>query len=133
MTTTRTDLVTWLEDVPDDAEIGTDQEEVTLLAISATKVSMFDVAHLPHAREIYAHAIKLCLIERLHRIRAAGGCDTQEGVIIVTLKGYISDDPNLFSTDFNTAFLFKDTEQAEAFITEFGAQLYDPQILNRPQ
>jgi len=31
-----------------------------------------------------------------------------------------------------TAFIFKDTEQAEAFITEFAEELYNPQILDCP-
>ena len=71
-------------------------------------------------------------MERLRQIDAAGG-DTEEGVIIVTLQGYISGVPTLFSTDFNSAFMFKDTEQAEAFIREFAEELYHPQILNCPQ
>jgi hypothetical protein len=71
------------------------------------------------------------MMERLGRIHAAGG-ETETGVIIVTFQGYISGIPSLFSTDFNTAFIFKDTQQAEAFITEFVDELYNPQILDCP-
>lgn len=131
MPTTRAELIEWLMPVPHDAEIGTDEEGENLLAIRGTNVHLLEVGHLPYARELYAEAIKLCLMERLRRIDATGG-DTDEGVIIVTLQGYISGVPELFSTDFNTAFMFKDTEQAEAFITEFAEQLYHPQILNCP-
>jgi hypothetical protein len=46
----------------------------------------------------------------------------------VTFQGYISGIPNLFSSDFDTAFVFKNKEQAEAFITEFADELHNPQI-----
>ena len=69
--------------------------------------------------------------ERLRRIDAAGG-ETETGVVIVTLQGYISGIPSLFSTDFNTAFVFKNPDQAKAFITEFADELHNPQILDCP-
>jgi hypothetical protein len=71
------------------------------------------------------------MLERLRRIDAAGG-ETEAGVIIVTFQGYISGIPSLFSTDFNTAFIFKDTEQAETFMAEFADELQNPQILDCP-
>jgi hypothetical protein len=71
------------------------------------------------------------MMERLRRIDAAGG-ETEIGVIIVTFQGYISGVPSLFSNDFNTAFVFKSKEQAEAFITEFADELHNPQILDCP-
>jgi hypothetical protein len=71
------------------------------------------------------------MLERLRRIDAAGG-ETETGVIIVTFQGFISGVPNLFSSDFNTAFIFKNTEQAETFIAEFSDELNNPQILNCP-
>ena len=71
------------------------------------------------------------MMERLRRIDAAGG-ETETGVIIVTLQGYISGIPNLFTKDFNTAFIFKNAEQAEAFIAEFADELHNPQILDCP-
>ena len=131
MPTTKHELLDWLMDVPEDAEIGTDGEGFALLAILGTNVHWLEVGHIPNAEQLYAEAIKLLILERLRRIDAAGG-ETETGVIIVTFQGYISGVPSLFSTDFNTAFIFKSTEQAESFITEFADELHNPQILDRP-
>src|SRR5262245_18644707 len=103
MPTTKHELLDWLMDVPEDAEIGTDGEGFALLAILGTNVHLLEVGHIPNAEELYAEAINLLILERLRRIDAAGG-ETETGVIIVTFQGYISGVPSLFSTDFNTAF-----------------------------
>jgi hypothetical protein len=116
-------------DVPEDADIGTDGPGLALLAILGTNVHLLEVGHIPNADELYAEAINQAMIERLRRIDAAGR-ETATGVIIVTFQGYISGVPTLFSRGFNTAFIFKNTEQAEAFITEFADELYNPQILD---
>src|SRR5215207_2446337 len=118
-------------DVPDDADIGTDGAGLALLAILGTNVHLFEVGRIPNADELYAEAINQAMLERLRRIDAAGGA-TETGVIIVTFQGYISGVPRLFSSDLNTAFIFKDTEQAESFITEFADELRNPQILDCP-
>jgi hypothetical protein len=118
-------------DVPDDAKIGTDEEGLTLLAILGTNVHLLEVGHLPYAKELYAEAINQAMMERLRRIDAAGG-ETETGAIIVTFQGYISGIPRPFSTDFNTAFIFNDIDQAEAFIAEFAVELHNPQILDCP-
>ena len=131
MPTNKHELLDWLMDVPDDAEIGTDEEGLTLLAILGTDVHLLDVGHLPYAKELYAEAINQAMLERLRRIDAAGG-ETETGVIIVTFLGYISGIPSLFSNDFNTAFIFKNAEQAETFIAEFTIELHNPQILDCP-
>ena len=131
MPTTKHELLDWLMDVPEDAEIGTDGEGLALLAILGTNVRLLEVGHIPNADELYAEAINQAILERLRRIDAAGG-DTETGVIIVTLRGYISGVPSLFSTDFNTAFIFKNKEQAESFIKEFEEELHTPQILDCP-
>ena len=131
MPTTKHELLDWLMDVPEDAEIGTDGEGLALLAILGTNVHWLEVGHIPNAEQLYAEAIKLLIRERLRRIDAAGG-ETETGVIIVTFQGYISGVPSLFSTDFNTAFIFKNTEQAESFIKEFTDELHNPQILDCP-
>jgi len=127
MPTTKHELLDWLMDVPEDAEIGTDGAGLALLAILGTNVHLLEIGHIPNADEIYAEAINQAMLERLRRIDAAGG-ETETGIIIVTFQGYISGIPRLFSTDFNTAFIFKNREQAEAFITEFADELYNPQI-----
>jgi hypothetical protein len=118
-----------LIDVPEDAEIGTDGPGLALLAILGTNVHLLEVGRIPNADELYAEAINQAMLERLRRIDAAGG-ETETGVIIVTYQGYISGIPTLFSTDFNTAFIFKNTDQAEAFVAEFSEELNNPQILN---
>ena len=115
-------------DVPEDADIGTDGPGLALLAILGTNVHLLEVGRIPNADELYAEAINQAMMERLRRIDAAGG-ETETGIIIVTFQGYISGIPKLFSTDFNTAFIFN-REQAEAFITEFADELYNPQILD---
>jgi hypothetical protein len=99
------------------------------LAILGTNVHLLEVGSIPNADELYAEAINQAMLERLRRIDAAGG-ETETGVIIVTFLGYISGVPSLFSTNFNTAFIFNSTEQAEAFITEFEDELHNPQILD---
>ena len=131
MPTTKHELLDWLMDVPEDAEIGTDGEGLALLAILGTNVHLLEVGHIPNAEELYAEAINQAILERLRRIDAAGG-ETDTGVIIVTFHGYISGIPSLFTTDFNTAFVFNNTDQAEAFIAEFSYELNNPQILNCP-
>jgi hypothetical protein len=131
MPTTKHELLDWLMDVPEDAEIGTDGEGLALLAILGTNVHLLEVGHIPNADELYAEAINQAMMERLRRINAAGG-ETDTGVIIVTFQGYISGIPSLFSSDFDTAFVFKNKEQAEAFITEFANELHNPQILDCP-
>jgi hypothetical protein len=131
MPTTKHELLDWLMDVPDDAQIGTDEEGLTLLAILGTDVHLLEVGHLPYAKELYAEAINQAIMERLRRIHAAGG-ETETGVMIVTFQGYISGIPTLFSTDFNSAFVFKNKVQAEAFIAEFADELHNPQILDCP-
>jgi len=128
MPTTKHELLDWLMDVPEDAEIGTDRAGLALLAIRGTNVNLLEVGQIPNADELYAEAINEAMMERLRRIDAAGG-ETETGIIIVTFQGYISGIPKLFSTDFNTAFIFN-REQAEAFITEFADELYNPQILD---
>ena len=116
-------------DVPEDAEIGTDGAGLALLAILGTNVHLLEVGRIPNADELYAEAINQAMLERLGRIDAAGG-ETEIGVMIVTFHCYRSGIPRLFSTDFNTAFIFKNREQAEAFVTEFAEELHNPQILD---
>ena len=131
MPTTKHELLDWLMDVPEDAEIGTDGDGLALLAILGTNVHLLEVGRIPNTDDLYAEAINQAMLERLSRIDAAGG-ETETGVIIVTFQGYISGVPSLFSRNFNTAFIFKNTDQAESFITEFADELHNPQILDCP-
>ena len=129
MPTTKHELLDWLMDVSDDAEIGTDGAGLALLAIRGTNVHFLEIGRISNADELYAEAINQAMMERLRWIDATGG-ETETGVIIAIFLGYISGIPSLFSTDFNTPFIFKNTEQAEAFITEFADELRNPQILD---
>src|SRR5574338_356866 len=98
MPTTKHELLDWLMDIPEDAEIGTDGAGDALLAILGTNVRLLEIGHIPNADQLYAEAINQALLERLRRIDAAGG-ETETGVIIVTYQGYISGIRSLFSTD----------------------------------
>lgn len=89
MPTTKHELLDWLMDVPEDAEIGTDGAGLALLAILGTNVHLLEIGHIPNADELYAEAINQAMMERLRRIDAAGG-ETETGVIIVIFHGYIS-------------------------------------------
>ena len=87
MPTTKHELLDWLMDVPEDAEIGTDGAGLALLAIlGSTNVHLLEVGRIPNADELYAEAINQAMLERLRRIDAAGG-ETETGVIIVTFQG----------------------------------------------
>jgi hypothetical protein len=72
MPTTKHELLDWLMDVPEDAEIGTDGAGLALLAILGTNVHLLEVGHLPNADELYAEAINQAMMERLRRIDAEG-------------------------------------------------------------
>ena len=100
-------------------KIGTDGAGLALLAILGTNVHLLEVGHIPNADELYAEAINQAMLG-----------ETETGIIIVTFQGYISGVPSPFSTDFNSAFIFKNTEQAETFIAEFADELHNPQILD---
>ncbi|HEY4423462.1 MAG TPA: hypothetical protein VGN10_04595, partial [Pyrinomonadaceae bacterium] len=94
MPTTKHELLDWLMDVPEDAEIGTDGAGLALLAILGTNVHLLEVGHIPNADELYAEAINQAMLERLRRIDAAGG-ETETAIIIVTFQGYIRVSPNV--------------------------------------
>src|SRR5688500_19682387 len=82
MPTTKHELLDWLMDVPEDAEIGTDGARLALLAILGTDVHLLEVCRIPNADELYAEAINQSMLERLRRIHAVGG-ETQTAEINV--------------------------------------------------
>ena len=65
MPTTKHELLDWLMDVPEDAEIGTDGQGLALLAILGTNVHLLEVGRIPNADELYAEAINQAILERL--------------------------------------------------------------------
>ncbi len=54
ISTTKHELLDWLMDVPEDAEIGTDGAGLALLAILGTNVHLLEVGRIPYADELYA-------------------------------------------------------------------------------
>ncbi|HJP94517.1 MAG TPA: hypothetical protein VJ875_21325 [Pyrinomonadaceae bacterium] len=135
MATTREKLIDWLVDLPDSTEIGIEDED--LIVIIETKAHFFNVGALPaEAIQINLEAVietRGAMVARLRQIHDDHkGQDTDEGAMIVTFEGYICGVPNLFTTDAEEAFMFKDKTQAQAFIAEFADALMNPQVLDHP-
>jgi hypothetical protein len=135
MPSTREKLIDWLADLPDNTEIGIEDED--LIVISDTKARFFTVGQLSHeAIQANLEAVigtREAMVARLRQIHDDHeGQDTDEGIMIVTFEGYVCGVPNLFNNDANEAFCFKDRAQAEAFIAEFADELLNPQVLDHP-
>jgi len=74
---------------------------------------------------------RAAMMARLLQIHDDAGREgTEEGAMIVTLEGYISGIPEFFTNDCHEAFRFRDSEQAESFVAEFGDALLNPQVLD---
>ena len=135
MATTREKLIDWLADLPDDTEIGI--EDIYLVAMVGNRAQDFLVGDLSdesvQANIDWFSGLRKEMMGRMVEIHEAGaGIDTTEGVMIVTLEGYISGVPEFFTNDVYEAFTFKDRAQAEDFITEFADALHNPQVLDCP-
>jgi hypothetical protein len=52
MPTTKHELLDWLMDVPEDAEIGTDGDGLALLAILGTNVRLLEIGHIPDRKSV---------------------------------------------------------------------------------
>jgi hypothetical protein len=129
-------VIDWLGDVHKDAKIGIDvgqfgqldlvafleggETDMWILALDAF-VFPADKSLLDESREE--------MMKRLRQIHADGG-ETEKGVMIVTIEGVVSGDPDLFSMNVDDAFTFKDTEQANAFVDEFFDVLRNALILD---
>jgi hypothetical protein len=135
MATSREKLIDWLADLPDNTEIGIEDED--LLVIIDAKAHFFAVGQLS-AEAIQTNLVAVigtreAMVTRLRRIHDDHeGQDTDEGVMIVTFEGYVCGVPNLFNNDANEAFCFKDRAQAQAFVAEFADALLNPQVLDHP-
>ena len=106
-------LIDWLNDVPDDAEIGIDigqfgqrdlvaflegaETDMWILALAAFTFSA-DKSLLDESRER--------MMKRLQQIHGEGG-ESERGAIIVTIEGVMSGNPDLFSKNVDDAFTFK--------------------------
>jgi hypothetical protein len=137
MATTREKLIDWLADLPEGTEIGIDT--LALIVIINTKAQFFEIGELSD-EDLKANmeaflARRKAAMDRLQEIHEeSAGEDTDEGAMVVTLEGYICGATNLFTTDANEAFCFRDRAQAELFIADFrdDAPLIGPQVLDHP-
>lgn len=84
-----------------------------------------------NSQALSVRAPREAMLARLQQIHAGGG-DTDEGAMVVTLEGYICGIPKFFTTDCSEAFRFRDRKQAEDFIVEFASALLNPQVLDHP-
>lgn len=118
-------LIDWLGEVADDAEIGIDVGQFGQLDLVAFLeggetdmwILALDAIHLPADKSLLDESRKQ-MMERLRQIHADGG-ETEKGVLIVTIDGVVSGDPDLFSMNVEKALTFQDTEHAKAFVDEF--------------
>lgn len=118
-------LIDWLNDVPDDAEIGIDVGQFGQLNLVAFRedgeadmwILALDSIPLPADKSLLDESREE-MMKRLQQIHPNGG-ETERGAIIVTIEGVLSGVPNLFSKNVDYAFTFKDSEQAAAFVDEF--------------
>ena len=118
-------LIDWLGEVADYAEIGIDVGQFGQLDLVAFLeggetdmwILALDAIHLPADKSLLDESRKQ-MMERLRQIHADGG-ETEKGVLIVTIDGVVSGDPDLFSMNVEKALTFQDTEHAKAFVDEF--------------
>jgi hypothetical protein len=118
MSTDKEELIDWLADVSDDAEIGIEIGgfgQLALLAKVPGDVRLIEIGDIPYEAE------KPMLDESFERMmdRLRQTDQPEKGVIIVTIEGVVSGAPDLFSMSVQEAFRFKDRTQAKDFIDEF--------------
>jgi hypothetical protein len=136
MATTREKMIDWLAELPDNTDIGIEQEH--LIVMIDNKAHFFDVGALSDEAlesNMEAFLARKAAMDRLLEIHDESvGEDTDEGAMIVTLEGYICGATTLFTTDAEEAFCFRDRAQAELFIADFrdSAPLIGPQVLDHP-
>ena len=137
MATTREKMIDWLAELPDNTDVGIEQER--LIVMIDNRAHFFEVGALSdEALESNMEAFlarRRAAMDRLQEIHDESvGEDTDEGAMIVTLEGYICGATNLFTKDANEAFCFRDRAQAELFIADFrdSAPLIGPQVLDHP-
>ena len=129
-------VIDWLDQVPQDAEIGIDVGQFGQLDLvgfleggeTDMWILALDSIPLPADKSLLDESRKE-MMKRLHEIHANNG-ETETGVMIVTIEGVMSGDSNLFSKNVDDAFTFKDTEQAKAFVDEFFDVLRHALILD---
>jgi hypothetical protein len=118
-------VIDWLGEVHKDAEIGIDVGQFGQLDLVAFLeggetdmwILALDAFTLPADKSLLDESREE-MMKRLREIHAGGG-ETEKGVMIVTIEGGVSGDPDLFSMNVDKAFTFRDRRQAEEFIDEF--------------
>ena len=130
-------VIDWLGEVTEDAKIGIDVGQFGQLDLVAFLeggetdmwILALDAITLPADQSLLEESREE-MMKRLREIHANGG-ETEKGVLIITIEGVVSGDPDLFSMHVDDAFTFKDTEQAKAFVDEFFDVLRHALILDR--
>ncbi|HKR23552.1 MAG TPA: hypothetical protein VJS17_13205 [Pyrinomonadaceae bacterium] len=118
-------VIDWLDDVPNEAEIGIDVGQFgqrDLLAVrEGGEADMWRLAldgiSYPADKAIVDKS-RGRMVEQLRDLHA-GDCEPKTGVIIVTIEGVVSGNPDLFSMNVDEAFKFEDRGHADEFIDEF--------------
>jgi hypothetical protein len=112
------DLIDWLADVSDDAEIGIEVGgfgQLALIAKVPGDVRLIEIGDIPYETEKpMLDQSREGMMDRLRQMD-----QPEKGVIIVTIEGVVSGAPDLFSMSVHEAFTFKDRTQAKDFIDEF--------------
>lgn len=129
-------VIDWLGEVPEDAEISIDvgqfgqRDLVAFLEGGETDmwILALDSFDLPADKSLLNES-RQTMVQRLREIHAQGG-EREHGAMIVTIEGVLSGVPTLFSKNFDDAFTFKNTEQANAFVDEFFDVLRHALILD---
>ena len=129
-------VIDWLGEIHKDAKIGIDVGQFGQLDLVAFLeggetdmwILALDAVTLPADKSLLDESREE-MMKRLREIHAGGG-KTDKGVMIVTIEGVVSGEPDLFSKNVDDAFTFKDTEQAKAFGDEFFDVLRHALILD---
>jgi hypothetical protein len=129
-------VIDWLGEIHKDAKIGIDVGQfgqldlVAFLEGGETDMWILALDSIPlPADKAVTDASRDRMIKRLRVIHADGG-ETETGVMIVTMEGVVSGDPDLFSMNTDKAFTFRDRTQAKTFIDEFFDVLRHALILD---
>lgn len=126
-------LIEWLNEVPDDAEIGIDVGQFGQLSLLAVleggdpDMWILALGNIPYpAEKPMLDELRAEMLKRLQQMD-----QSDKGVMLVTIEGVVSGAPDLFSMSVHEGFKFKDRTQAKEFMDEFFDVLKHALILAR--